>query len=68
MLSVSSSCSLSLQIVYDNSPREHYRNAGGEPSREQQILGGEAAMWTEQVTRKWKENDNDVELRWMVLQ
>merc|ERR1711894_86925 len=37
------------QIVYDNSPREHYRNAGGERSREQQILGGEAAMWTEQV-------------------
>jgi len=37
------------QIVYDNSPREHYRNAGGEPSRMQQILGGEAAMWTEQV-------------------
>merc|ERR550532_1405366 len=37
------------QIVYDNSPREHYRNAGGERFREQQILGGEAAMWTEQV-------------------
>ena len=38
------------QIVYDNSPREHYRNAGGQTFREQQILGGEAAMWTEQVT------------------
>merc|ERR1712228_955636 len=37
------------QIVYDNSPREHYRNAGGERFREKQILGGEAAMWTEQV-------------------
>merc|ERR1712156_824917 len=37
------------QIVYDNSPREHYRNAGGQRSREQQILGGEAALWTEQV-------------------
>ena len=43
---------LSLQIVYDNSPREHYRNAGGERFREKQILGGEAAMWTEQVIRK----------------
>merc|ERR1712115_771818 len=37
------------QIVYDNSPREHYRNAGGQTFREQRILGGEAAMWTEQV-------------------
>ena len=43
--------SFSFQIVYDNSPREHYRNAGGERFREQQILGGEAAMWTEQVIR-----------------
>ena len=52
ILSVSSSSSPSLQIVYDNSPREHYRNAGGERFREKQILGGEAAMWTEQVIRK----------------
>ena len=44
--------SLLLQIVYDNSPRGHYRNAGGDPSRMQQILGGEAAMWTEQVMSK----------------
>jgi len=37
------------QVVYENSPRGHYRAAGGDPSKEHLILGGEAAMWTEQV-------------------
>jgi len=37
------------QVVYENSPREMYRSQGGDPARESLILGGEAAMWTEQV-------------------
>ena len=37
------------QIVYENSPKEMYRSQGGNPARESLILGGEAAMWAEQV-------------------
>ena len=37
------------QTVYDNSPRRLYRGQGGSPANEELILGGEAAMWTEQV-------------------
>lgn len=37
------------QAVYDNSPRQMYREQGGERSKESLILGGEAAMWSEQV-------------------
>ena len=37
------------QIVYENSPKEMYRSQGGDPARESLILGGEAAMWSEQV-------------------
>jgi len=37
------------QVVYDNSPRGMYRAQGGERSQEANILGGEAAMWSEQV-------------------
>lgn len=37
------------QAVYDNSPRQMYRDQGGERSKESLILGGEAAMWSEQV-------------------
>jgi len=37
------------QLVYDNSPVEHYRKQGGDATSEHLILGGEAAMWTEQV-------------------
>jgi len=37
------------QLVYDNSPRELYRAQGGTPDKEHLILGGEAAMWSEQV-------------------
>ena len=42
--------------VYDNSPRQMYRDLAGEgegrgdsQSKEFLILGGEAAMWSEQV-------------------
>jgi len=37
------------QVVYDNSPRKSYRKQGGDPANEHLILGGEAAMWSEQV-------------------
>jgi hexosaminidase len=37
------------QIVYENSPRAIYRDQGGNPENEDLILGGEAAMWSEQV-------------------
>lgn len=37
------------QVVYDSSPRASYRNQGGDPANEYLILGGEAAMWSEQV-------------------
>jgi len=37
------------QIVYDNNPRQMYRDQGGNPELEYLILGGEAAMWSEQV-------------------
>ena len=38
------------QLIYDNSPRKVYRSfEGSEEVYEQNILGGEAAMWTEQV-------------------
>jgi len=37
------------QVVYDNSPRGMYRAQGGEEGKEGFILGGEAAMWSEQV-------------------
>jgi len=37
------------QVVYENSPKEMYRSQGGNPARESLILGGEAAMWAEQV-------------------
>jgi len=37
------------QLVYDNSPKEMYRSQGGDPAKESLILGGEAAMWSEQV-------------------
>lgn len=37
------------QVVYDNSPRGEYRKAGGDPAKEYLIMGGEAAMWSEQV-------------------
>jgi len=37
------------QTVYDNSPRKMYRDLGGQPTKESLILGGEAAMWSEQV-------------------
>lgn len=37
------------QIVYENSPRKIYRSQGGNAENEHLILGGEAAMWTEQV-------------------
>jgi len=37
------------QVVYENSPRGMYRAQGGQPGQEANILGGEAAMWSEQV-------------------
>jgi len=37
------------QVVYGNSPKAHYKAAGGDSSKENLILGGEAAMWSEQV-------------------
>jgi len=37
------------QVVYENSPKKMYRSQGGNPARESLILGGEAAMWSEQV-------------------
>jgi len=37
------------QAVYDNSPRQMYRELGGNQDKESLILGGEAAMWSEQV-------------------
>merc|ERR1719189_3471654 len=37
------------QAVYDNSPRQMYRDLGGDQDKESLILGGEAAMWSEQV-------------------
>ena len=38
------------QLIYDNSPRKVYRSfEGSEEMYEQNILGGEAAMWSEQV-------------------
>ena len=38
------------QLIYDNSPRKVYRSfEGSEEQYEKNILGGEAAMWTEQV-------------------
>jgi len=37
------------QKVYDNSPRAIYRDQGGNSENEDLILGGEAAMWSEQV-------------------
>ena len=38
------------QLIYDNSPRKVYRSfEGSEEMFEQNILGGEAAMWSEQV-------------------
>lgn len=38
------------QLVYDNSPRQLYRAFNdSKPELESNILGGEAAMWTEQV-------------------
>jgi len=37
------------QKVYDNSPRAIYREQGGLTENEALILGGEAAMWSEQV-------------------
>jgi len=37
------------QLVYDNSPRTLYREQGGSRDKEENILGGEAAMWSEQV-------------------
>ena len=38
------------QLIYDNSPRKVYRSfEGSEEQYEQNILGGEAAMWAEQV-------------------
>jgi len=37
------------QVVYENSPKEMYRAQGGNPVKESNILGGEAAMWSEQV-------------------
>jgi len=37
------------QLIYGNSPKAHYRGQGGHPSKEHLILGGEAAMWSEQV-------------------
>lgn len=37
------------QVVYENSPKEMYRAQGGDPAKESNILGGEAAMWSEQV-------------------
>jgi len=37
------------QLIYDNSPREHFRKQGGDVTKEELILGGEATMWTEQV-------------------
>ena len=37
-------------MIYDNSPRKVYRSfEGSEEQYEENILGGEAAMWTEQV-------------------
>ena len=35
--------------MYDNSPRAIYREQGGLTENEALILGGEAAMWSEQV-------------------
>jgi len=37
------------QKVYDNSPKKMYRDQGGDSENEHLILGGEAAMWAEQV-------------------
>jgi len=37
------------QTIYDNSPKNMYRKLGGTESKESLILGGEAAMWSEQV-------------------
>ncbi len=37
------------QTVYDNSPRALYRAQGGGGGKEELILGGEAALWSEQV-------------------
>ena len=37
------------QKVYDNSPKKIYRDQGGVEANEDLILGGEAAMWSEQV-------------------
>jgi len=37
------------QIVYDNNPRKMYLDQGGDPANLNSILGGEAAMWSEQV-------------------
>eukprot|EP00088_Acartia_fossae_P031560 TRINITY_DN3242_c0_g1_i11.p1 TRINITY_DN3242_c0_g1~~TRINITY_DN3242_c0_g1_i11.p1 ORF type:complete len:644 (-),score=150.03 TRINITY_DN3242_c0_g1_i11:691-2586(-) len=37
------------QLAYDNNPRQIYRDQGGSPDKEDLILGGEAAMWSEQV-------------------
>jgi len=37
------------QVVYENSPRGIYREQGGDRDLESNILGGEAAMWSEQV-------------------
>jgi hexosaminidase len=38
------------QTVYDNSPRRLYRaQPGSRPDNEALILGGEAALWSEQV-------------------
>jgi len=37
------------QKIYENSPRAIYRGQGGTREGEEKILGGEAAMWSEQV-------------------
>ena len=49
LLPVSPDSLSTMQVVYDNSPRGEYRKAGGDPAKEYLIMGGEAAMWSEQV-------------------